>query len=248
MTAIRCRELVHWYPDQQPALRGLSFELSAGEAAAIVGPNGAGKTTLLLRLAGLLPGTPGQALVHGLDPADPAARRRLPATVGIVFQNPDDQLFCSALADDVCFGPRNLGLREEEVQAQAATALAAVGLTHAAHRAPQRLSGGEKRRAALATVLAMQPALLLLDEPTMFLDPRGRREFITLFNQLPGTKLVATHDLDFALACCPRTLLLDNGQLRADGPTYTILANQSLLEAHGLEVPWPLRQTGTHHP
>lgn len=241
MTAIACRNLTHAYSDGRAALRGLTFDLAAGESTAIVGPNGAGKTTLLLRLAGLLPGPRDQAKVNGLDPADPAARRRLPAAVGIAFQNPDDQLFSATLADDVCFGPRNLGLGEADVQARMAAALAAVGLSGAEERVPHHFSGGEKRRAALATILAMQPGILLLDEPTMFLDPRGRRELIGILNGLGGTKLIATHDLDFVLECCPRALVLDDGALLADGPSRSILANEQLLAPHGLEVPWRLR-------
>jgi len=209
---------------------------------ALVGPNGAGKTTLFLRLCGVLPGRPGEASVNGLDPADPAQRKRLPQTVGVVFQNPDDQLFSPTVLEDVAFGPLNLGATPDEARARAGEALRAVGMADAADRVPFQLSGGEKRRAALAGVLAMRPAVLLLDEPSMFLDPRGRRELIGVIRGLPGTKLIATHDLELVLDTCPRVLVLDAGKLAADGPAEKLLADAELMERHGLEVPYRLRR------
>ena len=234
--------MTHRYADGRVALGGVTFTLEHGECVALVGPNGAGKTTLFLRLCGVLAGKPGEAGVCGLDPADAADRKKLPGQIGIVFQNPDDQLFSPTVLEDVCFGPLNLGMSVDEAKARAAEALAAVGLPAAAgDRVPFQLSGGDKRRAALAGVLAMRPAVLLLDEPSAFLDPRGRRDLIDLVRGLPGTKLIATHDLDLVLDLCPRVLILDAGQVAADGPAPKLLADRELMEKHGLEVPGRLR-------
>ena len=186
-------------------------------------------------------GKPGQAVVGGLDPADPGQRKQLPRTVGVVFQNPDDQLFSSTLLEDVAFGPLNLGRSAADARADADAALAQVGLAGAGDRVPHALSGGEKRRAALAGVLAMRPPVLLLDEPSMYLDPRGRRELIGLVNDLPGTMLIATHDLEFVLDTCSRAVVLDAGQVAADGPATALLADPGLMDRHGLEVPYRLR-------
>jgi cobalt/nickel transport system ATP-binding protein len=239
--AIRVSELSYAYPGGPRALADVSFGVAAGESVALVGPNGAGKTTLFLCLSGVLPVKPGMLRLAGLDPADPAQRRRLPARVGIVFQNSDDQLFQATVLDDVAFGPLNLGLPAEEVRARVEEALRRVGLAGAEQRVPFHLSGGEKRRVALAGVLAMRPDVLLLDEPSMYLDPRGRRELIGLINGLPGTRVIAAHDLEFILRTCGRVLLLDQGRLIADGPAARILEDAALMEAHGLEVPYSLR-------
>lgn len=238
---IHTHHLTHAYAGGRTALADVTFAVGPGECAALVGPNGAGKTTLFLRLCGVLPGTPGQVTVGGLDPARPGDRKKLPATVGVVFQNPDDQLFSPTVGDDVAFGPLNLGATPAEARGRTAEALRAVGLPDAADRVPFELSGGEKRRAALAGVLAMRPAVLLLDEPSMFLDPRGRRELIGLVRALPGTKLIATHDLELVLDTCPRVLVLDGGRLAADGPAARLLADAELMGRHGLEVPYRLR-------
>ncbi|MBA4189280.1 MAG: cobalt ABC transporter ATP-binding protein [Planctomycetaceae bacterium] len=240
--ALRTSSMNHRYADGRVALEDVSFTIGAGECVALVGPNGAGKTTLFLRLCGVLAGKSGEASVCGLDPTDPTHRKQLPATVGIVFQNSDDQLFSPTVLEDVCFGPLNLGLSVDEARGRAAEALAAVGLSpEAGERVPFKLSGGDKRRAALAGVLAMRPSVLLLDEPSAFLDPRGRRDLIELIHKLPGTKLIATHDLDLVLDVCPRVLVLDGGKLAADGPSAELLANADLMEQHGLEVPHRLR-------
>lgn len=235
--------LSHRYPDGRVALEDISFSLASGECVALVGPNGAGKTTLFLRLCGVLPGRPGEAVVCGLDPADSALRRKLPETIGVVFQNPDDQLFSPTVLDDVAFGPLNLGVPPDEARLRAREALASVGLAaEVGERVPFQLSGGDKRRAALAGVLAMRPSVLLLDEPSAFLDPRGRRELIALIRSLPGTKLIATHDLDLVLDVCPRVLVLDGGKLVADGPAAELLAHPEIIENHGLEIPYRLRK------
>jgi cobalt/nickel transport system ATP-binding protein len=239
--ALIVEHLSHRYADGRVALEDVSFTLGAGESVALVGPNGAGKTTLFLRLCGVLAGKTGQALVAGLDPADPAQRKKLPAAVGIVFQNPDDQLFSPTVLDDVAFGPLNAGATPSEAKSRARDALASVGLPDAGERVPFKLSGGDKRRAAIAGVLAMRPSVLLLDEPSAFLDPRGRRDLISLLHSLPGTKLIATHDLDLVLEVCPRVLVLDGGKLVADGAAHAILAESELMARHGLEVPHRLR-------
>jgi cobalt/nickel transport system ATP-binding protein len=239
-TAIRVTDLGHKFADGRTALDGVSFSIEPGECVALVGPNGAGKTTLFLRLCGVLSGKLAQASVGGLDPADPAQRKKLPATVGVVFQNPDDQLFSPTVAEDVAFGPLNLGATPQEASARVEESLKAVGLSECGDRVPFQLSGGEKRRAALAGVLAMRPAVLLLDEPSMFLDPRGRRDLIGIIRQLPGTKLIATHDLDLVLDLCPRVIVLDGGRVAADGPAAELLANPELMDRHGLEVPYRL--------
>ena len=240
---LRVSGLSHTYADGRKALDGVSFSVSSGECLALVGPNGAGKTTLFLRLCGVLPGRKGEASVAGLDPADPAQRRKLPETVGVVFQNPDDQLFSPTVAEDVAFGPLNLGVSPAEARARTDEALKSVGLAGAGERVPFQLSGGEKRRAALAGVLAMRPSILLLDEPSMFLDPRGRRELIGVLRDLPGTRLIATHDLDLVLDVCSRVLILDGGRIAADGPTENVLADRELTARHGLETPYRLQKS-----
>src|SRR5436309_10350292 len=201
--------LSYAYPGGVRALEGVTFRIAAGESVGLVGPNGAGKTTLFLCLAGVLPAPPGAVRVADLDPAKPAERRQLPARLGVVFQNSDEQLFNATVFDDVAFGPLNLGLPPDEVRQRVAAALDQVGLAGREERVPFHLSGGEKRRAALAGVLAMRPELLLLDEPSIFLDPRGRRELLALLQGLPGTKVIAAHDLDFIRALCSRVLVLD---------------------------------------
>jgi len=240
--AILVQGLTYAYPGGQKALQGVSFQVAAGECVGLVGPNGAGKTTLFLSLMGVLPPPPGVARLAGLDPGSAAQRKRLPTSVGIVFQNSDDQIFNATVADDVAFGPLNLGLPADEVRQRVAEALERVGLTDCAGRVPFHLSGGEKRRVALAGVLAMRPDILLLDEPSMYLDPRGRRELIGLLKGLAGTKMIASHDLEMILEICGRVLVLDRGRVVADGPAAQLFADAGLMEAHGLEVPYSLRR------
>jgi cobalt/nickel transport system ATP-binding protein len=239
--AIRVENLAYSYADGPRALDGVTFEVGKGECVGLVGPNGAGKTTLFLCLAGVLARKGGTVQVMGLDPGRKEERRRLPAHLGIVFQNSDDQIFNATVFDDIAFGPLNLELPAEEVRRRVAEALATVGLAGFEGRVPFHLSGGEKRRVALAGVLAMRPEVLLLDEPSMHLDPRGRRELIRLIQGLEVTRVIASHDLELILETCQRCLLLDRGRLVADGPARTLLADAALMEAHGLEVPYSLR-------
>lgn len=241
--AIHVAGLTYIYPRGPKALDNINFDTSAGESIGLIGPNGAGKTTLFLCLAGVLHIGPGMARLGGLDPAQPEDRRRLPAKVGIVFQNSDDQLFHTNVFDDVAFGPLNLGLTGAEVRNRVAQALEEVGMTGMEQRVPFHLSGGEKRRVALAGVLAMQPDILLLDEPSMYLDPRGRRELIRVINRLPVTKVIASHDLEMIRETCSRILMLDAGRLVADGSIVKVLSDAELMNAHELEVPHSL----THH-
>jgi cobalt/nickel transport system ATP-binding protein len=241
--SVAVERLGYQYPDGPIALTDVQFTLHSGESVAIVGPNGAGKTTLFLVLSGVLVPKAGRVLVAGLDLAKPGERKQWPSRAGIVFQNSDDQIFNTTVQDDVAFGPLNLGLPAEEVRMRVAASLRQVGLEGYEHRIPFHLSGGEKRRVALAGVLAMRPQVLLLDEPSMFLDPRGRRELIKLLQSLPVTKIIASHDLELIRETSERTIVLDGGRVVADGLTRVILGNASLMEAHGLEVPHSL----THH-
>ncbi len=231
--------LAYTYPDGTEALCGVDLRLEEGERVALVGPNGAGKSTLLLHAVGLLPGR-GRVRVGGLNPdRQPREVRR---RAGLLFQDPDDQLFMPTVAEDVAFGPLNLGLSREEAQARVDASLAAVGLEGVGGKLPQHLSLGQRRRAALATVLAMGCETLVLDEPTANLDPRGRRDLLELLASLNGTTLlVATHDLEAVLDLCARTLLLSAGRIVADGPSAELLGDPALMANHGLEVPYRLR-------
>lgn len=223
------------YPDGQEALAGVSLRLEAGQRTALVGPNGAGKSTLALHLNGIHRPAAGQVRIGDLLLADDTVaeiRRR----VGLVLPDPDDQLFMPTVGEDVAFGPANLGLRGRELDMRVEAALVTVGAADLAPRAPHHLSDGEKRRVALATVLAMEPDVLVLDEPTAGLDPRGRRRLIELLAGLEVTQLVATHDLALVLELCERTVIMDGGRIVADGPTPQILADADLLAAHGLEA------------
>jgi energy-coupling factor transporter ATP-binding protein EcfA2 len=257
--AVRVRDLEYRYPDGHEALRGVNLEIREGESVALVGPNGAGKSTLLLHLNGLLPGKRRDEIIHhhglgfsgkngtrtpnvwvdGLEVNTrhaPEVRRK----VGLLFQDPDDQLFCATVLDDVAFGPLNMGKSKTEARELAMTCLARVELHHLADRPPHHLSFGERKRVCLAGVLACQPSVLVLDEPTANLDPRGRRTFIHLIAGLLSTKLIATHDLEMVLEICPRTVLLDGGRVIADGPSREILGDEHLIESHGLELPLSL--------
>ena len=229
----------HAYHDGLEALRGIDLRIEAGERVALVGPNGAGKSTLLLALAGLLPAQ-GTIRVGGVT-LGRSTLREIRRKIGLVFQDPHDQLFMPTVEEDVAFGPSQLGLPREEVDRRVREALASVGLEGLGGRAPHHLSGGERRAAALATVLPLEPEALALDEPTGELDPRSRRRVIGLLRGLARTCLVATHDLEMALELCGRAVLIDGGRIAADGPPRTLLADAALMEAHGLEVPASLK-------
>lgn len=223
------------YPDGYRALRGVSLQIKRGEKVALVGPNGAGKSTLMLHLNGILE-SGGQIKVENI----PVLRANLPlirAKVGLVFQNPDDQLFSPTVFEDVAFGPLHMGLPENEVRARVQQALDQVGMGDFGPRLSHHLSMGQKKRVAIATVLSMQPEILVLDEPSAGLDPRARRALVTLLRDLPLTMLVSTHDMRMVQELFPRIIIMDDGQVVADGPTAALMENDALLEAHGLERP-----------
>ncbi len=236
--AIAVHNLEFSYPDGRPALRGVDLSIEDGEKIAILGPNGAGKSTLLLHLNGLLHGS-GSVAVLGREvrEGDKQGLQEIRALVGVVFQDPDDQLFSPSVYDDVAFGPVYMGLPDEEIQARVSEALTQVGLEGYEDRMPFHLSGGEKKRAAIATVLSMRPRILALDEPSAGLDPRARRGLIHLLDALDQTILVTTHDMHMVKEIFPRSIIMDGGKVVADAPTHQILADQPLLEAHGLELP-----------
>ena len=230
-------EHVHFrYPDGFEALRGVDLQVEAGEKVALVGPNGAGKSTLMLQLNGTLRPESGAVRVSGM-PVHKETLRTVRSEVGLVFQDPDDQLFSPTVFDDVAFGPLHMGLAADEVHRRVEQALAAVGMAAFAHRVPHRMSLGQRKRVALATVLSMDPSILVFDEPSAGLDPRGRRELIALLRGLSQTMLVSTHDMRLVAEVFPRVVVVDGGQVVADGPTERILADGELLERHGLEAP-----------
>ena len=237
MTALEVTGLSYAYPDGSPALRGVDLRVEPGERVALLGPNGAGKTTLVLHLNGILGGGPGVVRVGGLTVAK-ESMREVRRRVGIVFQDPDDQLFLPTVAEDVAFGPANLGLTGAALQARVDRALDQVGMRSAADRPPHHLSFGQRRRVAVATVLAMEPQVLVLDEPSSNLDPAARRELADILTGLDVTVLMVTHDLPYALQLCPRSVILSAGRIVADGPTAELLADTGLLAEHRLELPY----------
>ena len=230
------------YPDGHPALHGVDLRIEPGERVALLGPNGAGKTTLVLHLNGILQAAAGRVAVGGL-PVERANLREIRRRVGIVFQDPDDQLFMPTVGDDVAFGPANFGVTGEALAQRVDDALAAVDMAAYRDRSPLHLSGGQRRRVALATVLACRPEILVLDEPSSNLDPVARRELAEVLLALnddgrgPGM-LMVTHDLPYALQLCPRSVIIDDGVVVADGPTRALLADAALLARHRLELPF----------
>ena len=239
-TAVRLQDVAYAYPDGTPALSGVSLAIAPGERVALLGPNGAGKSTLMLHLNGILRPKSGSVSVGGTALTDASVtdvRRR----VGLVFQDPDDQLFMTTVYDDVAFGPMNAGCDDTETDHRVHEALHAVGLAEVASKSGHHLSFGQRKRIALATVLAMRPDVLVLDEPTSNLDPRARRHMLELLGTLSSTMIVATHDMDLAWELCDRAVVLDGGTVAAEGSREGILTDAALLEEHGLELPWAVR-------
>ncbi|MGK2320353.1 energy-coupling factor ABC transporter ATP-binding protein [Gordonia rhizosphera] len=235
--AIEASALRYAYPDGHVALDGVDLTVRPGERVALLGPNGAGKTTLMLHLNGVLLPTSGQVRING-TPVGRKTLRDVRRQVGLVFQDPDDQLFMPTLAEDVAFGPANFGVAGEELSRRVDDALAVVGMTDHARRSPHHLSGGQRRRGALATVLACRPDILVLDEPSANLDPVARRELADTLLGLDTTMLVVTHDLPYAAQLCDRAVIIDDGRVVADGPILAILSDALTLARHRLELPW----------
>ncbi|WP_156727017.1 energy-coupling factor ABC transporter ATP-binding protein [Streptomyces apocyni] len=229
--------LAYAYPDGHQALFGVDFTVRRGERVALLGPNGAGKTTLVLHLNGILTAGAGSVTVAGL-PVGKAHLAEIRRRVGIVFQDPDDQLFMPTVREDVAFGPAAAGLRGPALEARVEYALSLVGMEAFADRPPHHLSFGQRRRVAVATVLAMEPEILVLDEPSSNLDPASRRELADILRSLDITVLMVTHDLPYALELCPRSLILSEGTIAADGPTADILCDEPLMTTHRLELPF----------
>ena len=242
---VEVRNLHFAYPDGTDALKGVSFRITHGESVALVGANGAGKSTLLLHLNGYLTPTRGEVRIGDvpLTHATVVSARR---AVGMVFQDPDDQLFMPTVFEDVAFGPLNAGLPTAEVERCVASALERVGMAHLRDRPPYKLSAGEKRAVAIATVLAMSPDVLVMDEPSSHLDPRGRRRLIELLKSFKHTKIIATHDLELVVELCPRVIVLDGGTIVAEGQTIELLNDEALMREHGLERPHSLRHLHPH--
>lgn len=233
---VEAADLHYTYPGNTHALRGVSFRILHGESVGVVGANGAGKSTLLQHLNGYLVPERGTVRI-GDFPLTKGTVAQVRRTVGMVFQDPDDQMFMPTVYEDVAFGPLNLGLPPEEVARRVNEALETVGAAQLRDRPPYRLSGGEKRAVAIATVLSMTPDILVLDEPTSNLDPRSRRQVIALLKAFHHTKIIATHDLDMVLDLCERTIVLHEGRIIADGPALEIFNNEALLEESHLERP-----------
>ncbi len=235
--ALEVRALDYTYPDGHQALFGCDVVIERGERVALLGPNGAGKTTLVLHLNGVLTPSAGSVVVGGLE-VTKEHLREVRRRVGIVFQDPDDQLFMPTVFEDVAFGPRNLGLTAKETGVRVKSALTAVGMEAYSDRPPHHLSFGQRRRVAVATVLAMEPEILVLDEPTSNLDPAARRELADVLKNLDLTMLMVSHDLPYALELCPRSLLMNEGAIVGDGTTRDILSNRILMTSNRLELPY----------
>jgi cobalt/nickel transport system ATP-binding protein len=240
---IEVKNLHHSYPDGTVALKDISLRISHGESVALIGANGAGKSTLLQHLNGALTTARGSVTI-GDFPINRQTLARIRRTVGMVFQNPDDQLFMPTVYDDVAFGPFNLGLRGEDLEQKVAAALTAVGAEALRNKPPYNLSGGEKKRVAIATVLAMSPDILAMDEPTSGLDPYARRQVISLLQGFQHTKIITSHDLDLVLELCPRIVILHEGEIAADGSALELFNDVRLLERCHLEQPLSMQGCG----
>jgi cobalt/nickel transport system ATP-binding protein len=238
--SLRISNLAYAYPDGHQALYGVNLELQKGEKVALLGPNGAGKTTLVLHLNGIIATQQGSVTVAGtvVDTKNKESLRHIRERVGIVFQDPDDQLFMPTVAEDVSFGPYNSGLRGAELERVTEEALAKVGMLEFKDRPPHHLSFGQRRRVAVATVLAMKPEILVLDEPSSNLDPASRRELAEILKSLDITILMVTHDLPYALELCERSVILSGGVIAADSNTADLFRNDELLATHRLELPF----------
>ena len=248
---LRVAGLSYRYPNGFLALDRIEFTVSRGDVVAIVGPSGAGKSTLLLHLNGLLPekrtaesASDGAPVVVAGVPVKTVRLPEIRRLVGLLFQDPDDQLFCPTVREDVAFGPLNLGLSHDDVVLRVAESLEAVGLTNFDHRSTVQLSVGERKRVCLAGVLACRPEILALDEPTGNLDPRARRSLLEILRRFRGAQVIATHDLDLVVEHCNRVIVLDQGRMYADGAPRDVLTDSALMQRHGLEVPLRLRLGG----
>jgi cobalt/nickel transport system ATP-binding protein len=233
---VELKNLQHIYADGTAALKGVSFMITHGESVGIIGANGAGKSTLLQHLNGYLEATSGDIRI-GDTPLTKGTLPDIRRTVGMVFQDPDDQLFMPTVFDDVAFGPLNMGLPEEYIDKRVMESLELVGAAHLRDKPPYHLSGGEKKRVAIATVLAMSPDILVMDEPTSALDPFARRQLMALLKDFRHTKIFTSHDLDMVMELCERTIVLHEGEIKADGPTGDIFSNDTLLAECCLEKP-----------
>jgi cobalt/nickel transport system ATP-binding protein len=229
------------YPDGTEALKDITFRITHGESVGLVGANGAGKSTLLLQMNGYLLPSKGMIRIGDLD-LTKKTRQEIRKKVGVVFQNPDDQLFMPTVYEDVAFGPLNLGINADRVAERVHTALETVGCLQLKEKPPHHLSGGQKKAVAIATVLAMEPDILVMDEPSSDLDAKSRRYLINLLRGFKHTKILASHDLDFILETCDRCFVIKNGRMVADGQAFTILRNQQLLEENNLELPLSLQK------
>lgn len=237
---VELNEVSYTYPDGNKALEDVSFLLGHGESVGIVGANGAGKSTLLSVLTGIVFPQKGTVRVGDI-PVNKKTLEEIRRSVGLVFQEPDDQLFMTSVYDDVAFGPRNYRLDEEEVHTRVMQALEEVGIAHLKDRPPYKLSGGEKRLAAVAAVISMKPDILIMDEPTASLDPKARRKLMNILKGFSHTKIITSHDLDMIMEMCSRTIVLKNGRIAADGDTKEILRNEKLMDDCGLEIPLSLQ-------
>lgn len=233
--AIEIKNLNFSYPDSTIALKNISFSVLSGETCGIIGPNGAGKSTLLLHLNGIFRGN-GQVIIFG-EKIQKNNLKEIRSKVGVVFQDPNDQLFMPTIFDDIAFGPLNFGMKQEEINRKVNKILKNMGLEDLEKKPSHHLSSGERKKASLATVLVLEPEILIFDEPTVSLDPGTRRMFIDLFKEIKGTKIIASHDIDMIYETCSRIILMDNGKIIKEGSTYNILKNEKLLKNHNLEVP-----------